>query len=488
MKRLLLFLACYILINFHYIHANEKICDVFFDELSKANLTDKVKSKSINPLSAPTGITLGRNYNSIDGWEFEMDNGYPIIKSLMPNTQAAAVLNPGDVVLKMYGVDIRNDFRMFRQLGGTNYDIGFEIPLQIKRKINDEEKLIDTAIITEKYKFDLLIVPELKILDITEVNAKKGTYSVNYEFNYYWDDIEIFNIAKSILDKNVEQAEYEDLGFSCKLTEEEFNNFDFNFWKPNISFKNVIPDASDNKEINYYFAVFYNKVRNIEVVEISKFEKGLLTLSNKYSFQNFPFDKQVLQLDFLENSTENLKTNVWLSRIWLFDSDYITNFVDENSLFDWNVNSYSVNYFDQTDINYGVTSYGISNTFEIQRNATYYLFKIIGPIFLILIVCWSVMWLTAREVESRLTVTTVCLLSLVAYNFVIDQDLPRLAYFTKMDYIISLSYLFAALPTLISVLEYRFFKLYSREISFTNVINYSGPLIYISIVIGIIIS
>ena len=229
MKRLLLFLACYILINFHYIHANEKICDVFFDELSKANLTDKVKSKSINPLSAPTGITLGRNYNSIDGWEFEMDNGYPIIKSLMPDTQAAAVLNPGDVVLKMYGVDIKNDFRMFRQLGGTNYDIGFEIPLQIKRKINDEEKLIDTAIITEKYKFDLLIVPELKILDITEVNAKKGTYSVNYEFNYYWDDIEIFNIAKSILDKNVEQAEYEDLGFSCKLTEEEFNKFDFNF-------------------------------------------------------------------------------------------------------------------------------------------------------------------------------------------------------------------------------------------------------------------
>ena len=298
----------------------------------------------------------------------------------------------------------------------------------------------------------------------------------------------LINIAKSILDKNVQQAEYEDLGFSCKLTEEEFNNFDFNFWKPNISFKNVIPDASDNKEINYYFAVFYNKVRNIEVIEISKFEKGLLTLSNKYLFQNFPFDKQILQLDFLENSSENLKTNVWLSRIWLFDSDYITNFVDENSLFDWNVNSYSVNYFDQTDINYGVTSYGISNTFEIQRNATYYLFKIIGPIFLILIVCWSVMWLTAREVESRLTVTTVCLLSLVAYNFVIDQDLPRLAYFTKMDYIISLSYLFAALPTLISVLEYRFFKLYSREISFTNVINYSGPLIYISIVIGIIIS
>ena len=488
MKKIIFLLFSLTLVNLSTAHSNQDICISFFNELSKISSIDGVQSNSVNSLAAPSGIKLGRSYNSNLGWKFDNENGYPIIRSLMPDTQAASVLEPGDIVIKMYGNDIQNDYRMFRQLAGMNYDIGFEIPLLIKRKIGDTEKLIETKIITEKYKIDLLIVPELKILDITDVNAKKGTYSINYEFNYYWDDIEVFNVAKSILDKDIENSEYADLGFSCKLTEAEFNEFNFNIWQPNITFENVIPGVSDNKEISYYFAVFYNPVRSVEVIEISKFEKGLLTLSNKYSFQNFPFDRQILQLDFLENSAEELDTKVWLSELWLFDSDYITNFVDENSLFDWNINSYSINYFDQTDINYGITNYGISNTFEIQRNATYYLFKIIGPIFLILIVCWSVMWLTAKEVESRLTVTTVCLLSLVAYNFVIDQDLPRLAYFTKMDYIISLSYLFAALPTLIAVLEYRFYKLYDREISFTNIINYTGPLIYIAIVLGIIIS
>ena len=195
-----------------------------------------------------------------------------------------------------------------------------------------------------------------------------------------------------------------------------------------------------------------------------------------------------MNLDFIDQSGEDLNSKVWVSNMWLYDSDYLTKFVDNNNLFDWNINSYSHKYFEETDLNYGVSSFGISNSFELQRNSTYYIFKIIGPIFLILIVCWSVMWLTARELESRLTVTTVCLLSLVAYNFVIDQDLPKLAYFTKMDYIISLSYLFAALPTLISVLEYRFIKLYDREIPMTNLINYSGPLIYIAIVFGIIVS
>ena len=63
---------------------------------------------------------------------------------------------------------------------------------------------------------------------------------------------------------------------------------------------------------------------------------------------------------------------------------------------------------------------------------------------LILLVCWSVS-IHPRELESKLTITIVCLLSLIAYNFVIDQDLPKLGYLTLMDYIILLSYVFATL-------------------------------------------
>ena len=43
----------------------------------------------------------------------------------------------------------------------------------------------------------------------------------------------------------------------------------------------------------------------------------------------------------------------------------------------------------------------------------------------------------------KLTISIVCLLSLIAYNFVIDNDL-NLEYLTIMDWIILASYLFAA--------------------------------------------
>ena len=53
-------------------------------------------------------------------------------------------------------------------------------------------------------------------------------------------------------------------------------------------------------------------------------------------------------------------------------------------------------------------------------------------------------WLDPKEVRSKLTISIVCLLSLIAYNFVIDNELPKLEYLTIMDWIILSSYLFAS--------------------------------------------
>ena len=73
-------------------------------------------------------------------------------------------------------------------------------------------------------------------------------------------------------------------------------------------------------------------------------------------------------------------------------------------------------------------------------------------------VCWSVVWVDPRELEARLTITIVCLLSLIAYNFVIDSELPKLEYLTVMDWIILVSYFYATIPNFISVISFRLYK------------------------------
>ena len=64
---------------------------------------------------------------------------------------------------------------------------------------------------------------------------------------------------------------------------------------------------------------------------------------------------------------------------------------------------------------------------------------------------WSVFWINPRELEARLTVSIVCLLSLIAYTFIIDNDIPKLNYLTLLDCIILLSYFFSVISTIQSI-------------------------------------
>ena len=103
----------------------------------------------------------------------------------------------------------------------------------------------------------------------------------------------------------------------------------------------------------------------------------------------------------------------------------------------------------------GEYAQGIKLTLELERKFGYYIFKVIFPIILILLICWSSVWINPKELESRLTITIVCLLSLIAYNFVIDSELPKLEYLTVLDWIILISYIYATLPNILSVYSFR---------------------------------
>ena len=110
------------------------------------------------------------------------------------------------------------------------------------------------------------------------------------------------------------------------------------------------------------------------------------------------------------------------------------------------------------------------------------------PIALILLVCWSSLWITPREIESRLTITIVCLLSLIAYNFVIDSDLPKLEYLTTMDFIILISYFYAALPNFFAIYSHnKLNEPASKKVNFEILGKKYGFLSYLGIVLIIII-
>ena len=194
--------------------------------------------------------------------------------------------------------------------------------------------------------------------------------------------------------------------------------------------------------------------------------KGTYIIQNDFNLQTFPFDKQVLKITYASFSSLDSyeMTNI--------DASYrnIDNFVRNGKINGWDMLGYDLyNSIEKDERGEFISKANIE--IQIERQHGYYIYKVIIPILLILMVCWSVVWVHPKELESRLTITIVCLLSLIAYNFVIDSELPKLEYLTVMDWIILISYFYATIPNFISVIS---FRLYKKNRALSNKIeNYS---------------
>jgi len=77
---------------------------------------------------------------------------------------------------------------------------------------------------------------------------------------------------------------------------------------------------------------------------------------------------------------------------------------------------------------------------------------------------------------------------LIAYNFVIDADMPKLEYLTIMDYLVLISYVYATIPNFLSIIAFR--SIGKRKKLTNNIEEYSkkyGLLSYLFLVIFIIL-
>lgn len=107
---------------------------------------------------------------------------------------------------------------------------------------------------------------------------------------------------------------------------------------------------------------------------------------------------------------------------------------DELSLPDWKIVSYTAQKMTYRPIP-GISVPGFGLSFEAERYISYYLWQVVLPLGVVVMMSWSPFWLSRRDIGARIGIATSSVLTLIAHRFVLASLLPRLPYMTRMDYL-----------------------------------------------------
>jgi hypothetical protein len=90
---------------------------------------------------------------------------------------------------------------------------------------------------------------------------------------------------------------------------------------------------------------------------------------------------------------------------------------------------------------------------KIKRNPYYYIYKVLVPLFLLFLISTSQFWLRWDRLDARVSIAMTSLVAVIAYQFLIQGDLPKLPYMTLLDKIVFLTYfmIFLSVAELVAV-------------------------------------
>ena len=440
----------------------------------------------------------GGTYN-LPGWELvETLDGYykvgKITRSNLIKYPASEKIKVGDIILSINDIDLRkfkDDKKKLRILENNVSDLfkeGELIKFKILRKNKDKyKKIIIDRTGTKSKKPNIKNKTEIfkrPFIDLSVqsiiVDEKNETFDATVIKNFYAETDSRHSLSEIVWDVLVKDLEYEDKyltnfqWYQCPYDEKTWGDLDSIDLTLGYKFDNlVIEDKSLTKsfynikpswELDIDTMMKLKKEKNRSYknsiykkigAEVTYRSTGSYTFKNNFNLKTFPFDKQKLKV-FLYNDIYDLEYR--RSLISDYSQKEAMRLKESSSISGWHINDVNLKYDYYEDNKDSKVYDGILVEIEISRKSGYYIFKIIFPILLILMICWSAIWIEPKEIESRLTITIVCLLSLIAYNFVIDTDLPKLEYLTIMDYIILISYIYAAIPNFLSIHSFQLFK------------------------------
>ncbi|MGC4017707.1 MAG: hypothetical protein QM755_24795 [Luteolibacter sp.] len=71
--------------------------------------------------------------------------------------------------------------------------------------------------------------------------------------------------------------------------------------------------------------------------------------------------------------------------------------------------------------------------FSASRNYQHFVLKVLLPLLLIVMMSWAVFWIDPSDTSPQFSISVTSMLTLIAYRFTIEANVPKLPYLTRMD-------------------------------------------------------
>lgn len=234
----------------------------------------------------------------------------------------------------------------------------------------------------------------IRLVDLTEINDVNQTLTGDFGVFLTWTDPQLAHLK------------------GCEIPLDEI-------WSPGIRFINsgrMFPDRPKEVGIGPGGSVRY-------------VQRYYGTLATYHNLHNFPFDKQIFRISLfsLEYGEDEVQ---------LIIDEKATGLSKRMNISDWTINwvkgGIDREYADAFDQFHSRYDFDIS----ARRVTSYYIWKVILPLCLIVAMSWAVFWINPAQFGPQIGLSSTSMLTLIAFLFASGKMMPELSYFTRLDYFI----------------------------------------------------
>ena len=98
----------------------------------------------------------------------------------------------------------------------------------------------------------------------------------------------------------------------------------------------------------------------------------------------------------------------------------------------WKLNGISTQ-IERSEIHHHHRASQLVTRLDVKREPFHLLALVILPLTLLVMLTWSVFWMDEEPLSARINISFIGILSVVAYQFIVQDSMPAISYFTLMD-------------------------------------------------------